>query len=345
MAQRKHFGYISFIRIVAAMAVLFLHANGCFWRFSGTEPYWPGANVIESLFYFAVPLFYMVSAATLLDFYDRDTLGRFFAKRLIRVVLPFVAWSLIGVVEKLLLRQISPAGISLKYIGQGILNANIVSIYWFFTPLFMIYLSLPLFAAVEKSRRRQVFTYLAVVGFVLNQLVPFLKSLHPTDWDIPYSLSTVSWALIWLPVGWLLHNCALKRWHKAVIYVLALLGLALHMGGTYRLSMSAGQVVSTYKGYQNVPSFLYAIGVFVLLKDVGERLMAGRAARFINWLAGYSFPLYLMQFILLDTLPMLPFVNDTSLTYRLLAPFVMAAIIIAVTWCLRKIPGLRRIVP
>lgn len=46
-----------FIQVICAFAVITLHTNGQFWNFSSTERYWFTANIIESLFYFAVPIF------------------------------------------------------------------------------------------------------------------------------------------------------------------------------------------------------------------------------------------------------------------------------------------------
>ena len=117
------------------------------------------------------------------------------------------------------------------------------------------------------------------------------------------------------------------------------------MVGTHVLSMEAGKIVSTFKGYENVPSVLYATGMFVFLKDVGQKAMKGNRRRFFLFLGGYTLPIYLMQFILLDYLPQLPFVNAYSLVYRLGAPFIMIPIIITIAWCVRKVPALKWILP
>jgi len=72
--------YINVLAVVSALAVVFLHANGCFWKFS-YENYWFSANIIESLFYFAVPCFFMISGATLLDYNERYDTKIYFVKR------------------------------------------------------------------------------------------------------------------------------------------------------------------------------------------------------------------------------------------------------------------------
>ena len=345
MKKSGNSNYLTFINVVSAISVLILHTNGCFWSFSATELYWKTANVIESIFYFAVPCFFMISGITLMDFYDRYTLKVYFRRRFVKVGIPFLAWSMIGLAEKIIIKRISLHEIDLKYLYQGIVGTSIVGIYWFFTPLFILYLCIPLFAAVDKDKRKNVFTYLVSIGFVLNILFPFLKDVLHSDFMLPYNITVISGVLIWPPLGWLLHQCELNRESKAAIFGLAICGLLMHIIGTYTLSIKEGTIISTYKGYQNVPSVLYAAGIFVFLKDIGIRVMKhGKLNSFISCLGEYSFSIYLIQFVLLDAAP--HFISDTkSILYRLGAPFVMIPIIIAVTWCMRKIPIIRKIVP
>ncbi len=77
LGEKSTHNSIFFIRVMATVFVLFLHTNGCFWSFSATEQYWRSANIIECVFYPAVPLFYMVTGITLMDFFDRYSLGEF----------------------------------------------------------------------------------------------------------------------------------------------------------------------------------------------------------------------------------------------------------------------------
>ena len=58
--------YITVLNVLSALSVVGLHVNGCFWQFS-REWWWLTANIIESVLYFAVPVFFMLIGATLLD--------------------------------------------------------------------------------------------------------------------------------------------------------------------------------------------------------------------------------------------------------------------------------------
>lgn len=73
--------YIQILGVIACLAVVAMHVNGCFWQFS-YDRYWITANIIECICYFAVPIFFMISGATLLNYRKRYTTAVFFKKRL-----------------------------------------------------------------------------------------------------------------------------------------------------------------------------------------------------------------------------------------------------------------------
>ena len=71
--------YIQILGVLSCLAVVVLHTTGCFWDFS-YERYWLTANLIENLCYFAVPIFFMISGATLMDYRKRYSTEEFFKK-------------------------------------------------------------------------------------------------------------------------------------------------------------------------------------------------------------------------------------------------------------------------
>ncbi len=69
MARRKT--YITVLNVFSCLAVLFMHTSG-FWNFRKNVG-WIADNAIECVFYFAVPVFVMLSGVTLIDYRDRCT--------------------------------------------------------------------------------------------------------------------------------------------------------------------------------------------------------------------------------------------------------------------------------
>ena len=167
----KAINYISVLSVIAAISVVILHTNGAFWQFS-TERYWFTANIIECIFYFAVPVFFMISGATLIDYRERYDTKTFFKKRISKTLIPFICWSIIALVYQIYgHKSIDINTLDIKTIYNGIVNTSYCGVYWFFPSLFCVYLCIPIFSAIEKSKRKEVFTYLFICGFIFNNLL------------------------------------------------------------------------------------------------------------------------------------------------------------------------------
>ncbi len=118
------------------------------------------------------------------------------------------------------------------------------------------------------------------------------------------------------------------------------------MVGTYLLSIERGSLQSIFKGYNNVPCVLYSLGIFVLLKDISKRIEK------IDWirntitvLGKYTFEVYLIHWYIIIIFNDMFEINTKSIFYRLLFPYSVYVIVIAIVWCMRKIPLIRDIVP
>lgn len=150
--ERKN--YITLLSVISAIAVVCLHTNGCFWSFS-KERYWFTANIIECVFFFAVPIFFMITGVTLIDYQEKYSTKEYFKKRINKTFIPFIIWSLFGLLFGIFAeKSISINDIDIKYIFNGIFSTSFTVIYWFFTSLFIIYLCIPLFSSVEKAKKK-----------------------------------------------------------------------------------------------------------------------------------------------------------------------------------------------
>ena len=126
---------------------------------------------------------------------------------------------------------------------------------------------------------------------------------------------------------------------------MSIVGLLLHMVGTYVSSVAKGEIVKTFKEYTNLPTVLYSLGVFLLIKQLSGMLKNSNFWRIVNVLAQYSFPSYLMQMFFLKYISVYTPIDRYSLVYRLGAPIVIFPCIMLITIVLRKIPVVKKIVP
>lgn len=184
MGKKKNYKqYIAVLNVFSCLAVVFLHANSAFWTFS-YEKYWRSANVIECIFYFAVPIFFMITGVTLLDYREYYSTKEFFKKRIFKTLIPFIVWSIIGTVYYMI-SQNEILDFSMYYILDGIVNVKFISIYWYFIACYCVYMAIPVLALIPKNKKVKCYLYIIVLSMLFNCIVPFFANLFPER--IPYN--------------------------------------------------------------------------------------------------------------------------------------------------------------
>lgn len=338
-AKKKN--YIALLSIISAISVVYLHANGCFWDFS-TSRYWFTANIIECIFFFAVPIFFMITGVNLIDYQKKYTTKEYFKKRIKKTLIPFLIWSVIGLIYYIIHKYISVSSLNLKYIFNAILNSNILPPYWFFPPLFCVYLVLPLFASVKDEKKDKLFLFLILAFLAFDVLIPFINNVFRLGIKVPISVFVCGGYIVYCLIGYLLDKHELKLKYRILIYIGSIAGLLIHIIGTYKLSMEALTIVRTFKGYTNLPCILYSIGIFIFIRQISKKIKSNKV---IDFLSSYTFPIYLIHWFVMDILVTIFKFNTRSIVYRLGAPLIIVPICIGIAFLLRKIPGIKKIVP
>lgn len=340
--------YFTVLNVVACFAVVALHcSNMAFWLFQPTRT-WITGNLVETLFYPAVPIFFMVSGATLVDYGRRYDDKTFFKKRFAKTVIPFLAWSLIGYVYWVLTANGGAFYRNPLRILDGILSSKYVGIYWFFLSLFAVYLSMPLLTRITDKIK--TFRYGIVLGLIFVAILPLVFELLGMNFSSDLTPPIVTGYLLYVFLGYNLHNTELSKRQRYAIYALGILGWAMHFFGTWFLSFRAGELVQTFKGYLNLPCVLASMAVFVFFKHIDYTQIMAKLKRIplqkiFEWFSGVTFGVYLVHFYLVVSLPTWLNFSPTSWVWRtfgVVAVFCLSSVIV---WILQKIPVLRRIVP
>ena len=357
--DKSRITYISFMNVIAAVSVVILHADSSFWNYS-TGFYWGVTNVIESALYFAVPIFFMLSGVTLIDYHKRYSTKEFFKKRFFKTVVPFLFWSLFGMLwasRKTLWAMAAgqphgELGWTAEKIIRGFVNGTFTEIYWFFIPLFCIYMVIPFFAAIPEEKRVRIYTYAIFGALIFNYTIPFvssvLKEYAPFTVYTTYTMFVSHQYLVYPLIGYVLHKTELKLKFRLIIYGAALVGLMVFMLGTYYRTREAGKLDGLFRGYYNLPCLLYSTGVFLFIKQTASRIKSEKVIRFFTYFQSYTFPIYLIHRYILDVLEenlALVHIEKASLLYVLGATVIAISLSVLITWLLRKIPVLRRVVP
>ena len=345
--KQKKIEYIDLANVVAAFSVVLLHTNGCFWDFSKSR-YWITANLIECLFIFAVPVFFMISSVTLIDYQKRYDTKTFLSKRFMKTVIPFLFWTFIGLIfDMVFLHSIRLSDLNVKVILDGIINNKFVTIYWFFMPLFGIYLSMPLFAAIDEEKRISIFKYLFVAGFIINGTIPFLISAFHLDIAWPLEVNVVAGYATFIVMGYLIHKLDFSPSQRCLIYILGIAGFIMHFGGTYYESYAMNEVSQTYKNLMQAPILMYSGAVFLFMKQIAPKVMNTKFGGVVHFVKKYTFAIYLMHYYIIEILNRyLHLANYTkSILYRIGMPFIVIPITIVIAALIRKVKVGKKVLP
>ena len=293
LRKPKHVRRLDFdlLRAASMAAVVYLHTAAGGLRQSEDMALWHLSNLLSSLAVAAVPLFFMISGALLLGSEKTDDPAYLLRRRLPRVAVPGLCWSLL-VVGGVWLSQDGEAAL-LKLVNLP--GISVITPYWFLYALIPMYLLSPLLKRLTDHMEERHWRYLlglwVVVTLGLNQLSRFL----PDPW---YALlrenQTLNVSLLEGYLGYFLLGAWLDRMERPParrILLAAALGswavIALGTWGVFLVTGVYGEQFATYRG---VFTMLLSASLFLLFRDAFRGRRSGRAAVLLS---ACSFGVYL----------------------------------------------------
>lgn len=311
---------------ISCFGVVCLHANSIFWaRPTGFS--WFTALAIECLFYFAVPIFYMISGYTLLGYRKRYSTKTFLCRRFKRTVIPYVFWSLLAYFVLSIIQGGGYNGINTgARLLAALVNAQIVGVYWFFPPLFICYLLVPLFGLACNSKN--FLLYLLMLGLVSHSLLPFISQILGVQiLSIYLNILPGGGYIVFFILGFVLGNYRISVKVENMILLLGLIGLVAHFIGTHYCSPAGAEIGKLFKGYLNWPALLYGSAVFLLIKRLYDTYDLSFLGNVIAFVRRNSFGIYLLHWWILYIIvpkifkmaPLAPSLRENAMVNILLA--------------------------
>lgn len=340
--KSTYISYIGIMNVAACFCVIMLHTNGVYWTHPNGK-LWYTSSLIECVCYWAVPIFFMITGATLFDYRERYSTRIFFIRRIQRTLVPFLFWSAVaGVVSFFEYRK--EIDLNPLHFLDNAFNIRYEPIYWFFIPLFATYLCLPILSEIENKIK--VCSYASVVGTLFLGLLPLVCSLLHLTYPDSLTPPVISGYVVFIFIGYYLSHGEILPGMRKLIYFLGAAGLALHYFGTIFTTAPDGAISMTFKGYYNLPSILYSVAVFTFFRYHGNFLNnKRRGLELIRHLSKLSFGIYLIHNYFVKYLPVYLPIDTSSIVWRTVGAggiYVICALIVTV---MRKIPVLRVFIP
>ncbi|UVI30570.1 acyltransferase [Paenibacillus spongiae] len=220
MAQRETVRELNILRAIAILGVLMVHATSASVVNLVNYDSFFAYNLLNTLALYCVPAFVFLTGFTLFyNYYDRPMSGgdwsRFFRKRLVYIVIPYFAVSLVyysGVYFVLTRHPLNLANISefIRLFGERLANGNAYTHLYYLLVTIQFYVMFPLLLALFRRWKRLVY-WAIPLGFAIQW---GFYAMNRYVWHIP-SKGTVAFTyfapfLLGVFVG--IHYEQVKKW-------------------------------------------------------------------------------------------------------------------------------------
>lgn len=290
------------VRAVAIALVVVLHTAGAVANpglAGGAVAFWAG-NIYDSVARAGVPLFVLLTGWLLLaPERASEPLGRFLRRRLDRVVLPIVTWSILAWVW-LAVRDHHPIGWGRFW--RELLAGPVFYHLWYVYVLLGLYLAIPLLRPLAAQAGPALRWYALGLWFVGTAVIPLWTWWGGLAIGVP--VLVMSTYVGYLLAGTWLAGISISTrtaWELGLLFVLAATWTIV---ATARLTGDDHLNVVLY-GYDRPNVLVMSVAAFVLLTRHPPAAWAARHAgilALVRALAASSYGIYLLHPVLLDIL-------------------------------------------
>ena len=269
MNNNNHLLWASILKIVAIYAVILIHSSApLLVQFNEISPqsWWIG-NLYNSLSRWCIPVFFMLSGAFLIEKMTNSTPLHFYQRRFERVLVPFIAWSVIYLLWRIYFNNENLAITSFfKLFFQEPLYYHL----WYLYVLVELYLFTPVIAAYVKNADLKNVIYFLILWFVFSSIVPLIEAVYKVS--IWFSLSSSYSAFQYVGyfiLGYILRNTVLK----GSLLVLSFFALLFSFFVTAYLTTlftwrNDGQFIDLFYEYFSFNVFLMAMCIYLIAKSI-----------------------------------------------------------------------------
>ena len=324
--QNSIIDYISLIKIIACLSVIILHTNEKFWKFryDNYNQYWISANLLECIFYFAVPFFILSIGATLMDFNEKYGLKNYFKRRIKKIVIPLLCWNII-----------------IYYYNVYIIKVN-KKVKITFVNLWNLFFKSKL-NPIFSSLHNFIYSYCFLTLLVTQIIIPYLIKVYQPKMVWVYKINVDK--IIYVFAGYIIHNYNFSNSTKLIIYIIGIICFFIHFQGTQILTLKYGKIIHLHKGYKNFPCVIYSCSLFLLIKENCHLLFRIINKDYINKIGTLTYGPFFLHLIIKNTYVKYFKPNRLSFIYRFFGGIIIFFICLILTYLLKKIPFGNYLVP
>jgi surface polysaccharide O-acyltransferase-like enzyme len=354
MSEQNKLYYADYLRVLATLAVIFLHSAGdLLYHFKLNDMdltrWWTG-NIYDSVVRWCVPVFVMLSGALLLYPTKPESIPTFLRKRLLRVAIPFVFWAFVYAIYTFRAQTLQFQMPYLPDVFEKVFFQDAYFHLWFVPMIMGLYLLTPVFRVFVRHATRFEIEYFLIFWFYVSTI----QIYFPHFIIIKY----IGWLAYigYLVLGDYLHRFPISAKNTTLIYRLGWLSLIITIWGTWQTSAHFGYFSDSLYLYLSPNVIFMAVALFLWAKNYDWVSFSNRNLRVaaaVKWFSGISFGVYLVHVLLMDILKngycMNIIINGETFLGRPITPimgvwiyfFITVFLSTIIIFLLKKIPYLR----
>ncbi len=298
MKQRTHIDYFDDLRLLACIAVVFMHAAAGPLR-QEMNGSWYVTNFVTCLAFPAVPLFLMMSGYLLLTDEKTADVSVLLRHRLPRLLVPFLFWNVAAILWTLHLEDnVTITGFLAKSVHA--LHEPVMVHFWYLYTLMALYVLSPvLYAALQNLNRGGHLLVFSLICLVSVQAMGRALAPEPFDRlfqiDLLQKMQLLGGHLCTFLLGYYL-GTSQKRVPNWLLWVIAALCLTVVTVGTWALSKAAGTYDQTFQSQNAGFEVVLAACIFLLFRQNCHRPLP----RLLRPMVRLALPIYLSHNLFLS---------------------------------------------
>lgn len=331
LKTERHY-WMDLLNVIACFAVIVLHCTTSVFLNSGDFK-WCVDAVLQSIFIFAVPVFFMISGANLLGYRKKYSTKDFFIKRFRRVVFALVVASIIVYIGAPLISKAilgSPVNLSIGDFLRSFFHNEICDVYWFFYAIIGLYLITPVFSLLAENRK--TLQYSIAICITTSMLIPLIERFLPDHslldlFMYPYLSSWLTYYLL----GYYLVHFQKKTLNTRLLFLACLASVFIMAAMTIKTNIGhsvASEAFAPYDGfYANASSLfalIYSSALILLFKKTNISVKNAPIYPLIRKVSALSLGIYAIHMLIINSFDL--FVPHSFVWDIVIRPFVVFAI-------------------
>ena len=307
--KRVNFTYIDILRIFSMFSVVGLHTVADNLRFYRLTTNWHFANIVTSLLSIAVPVFFMISGALILSSPKAASLKYTYKKRLTKILVPFLVWSLLAILYYFLIGyffygkkvNFEPTIYRLTHL----LGQPVTIHLWFVYALVPLYILSPILKVLVDNMSEKTAKYALFIWFFFSSVMltvarlvdPEIKETVMLSYN--YNLDFMDGYIGYFILGYYLHNTK-RKFSCDILLSVIVICYTLIFGGTWIYQNMCTDYFEGFKVYSGTFILVMSVAVFLFVKQLCENheFKRGTLAR-IKFFSSVSYMVYLVHNLLI----------------------------------------------